>query len=221
MLRRVPDQWRILIVLTAVSLMPAGCGGERRDGGSAPASPVADVSAAEAQRLGLTRTLPERVRRVCDDLAAYAPKGVGVCPPLVPRATTEVMDAKPFSKRKGLRDGWLSDFESAAIEPVGHWRFDVVWSAAVRELVVVKGVEVPVNGGGARSDCHWGVVGGERVEACQVLPYEAGGGVNGGHVAYVWPHGRATYVVSIHGRENGLKARAMMEALIGAVAGGG
>lgn len=210
MLRDVPNRWRCLIVGMAMfATILAGCGdGEKQE----------DGAAAAAQRLGLTRALPPTYERVCEDLAAYAPKGVGTCPPLVPKGAVEVQAAQPFSERKGLRDGWVSDFESRSVKPVGHWRFDVAWSPQVRELLVTRGVERPVNGGGARSDCHWGVVGGERVEACQVLPYEAGGGANGDHVAYVWPHGRATYVVSVHGRENGPRARAMMEALIEKVA---
>lgn len=215
MLRDVPDQWRTLIVFAAVFaavLAVAGCGGdEPRKAG--------DAETAAAARLGLTRTLPATYERACEDLAAYAPTGIGTCPPLVPKGALEVQDAQPVSKRKGLRDGWVSDFESRSVRPVGHWRVDVAWSPAVRELLVTRGVERPVNAGGATSDCHWGAVGGERVEACQVLPYEAGGGVNGDHVAYVWPHGKATYVVSVHGRANGPRARAMMEALIAKVAG--
>jgi hypothetical protein len=219
----VANRWRALIVCaTAAALAVGGCGAGDGDGtgdADVKAAPAARAARA-AQRLGLTRTLPPNVRRVCDDLAAYAPEGVGACPPLVPKGATEVQAAKPFSRQRGLKDGWISDFESEAIRPVGHWRFDVTWSPAVRELVVVKGVEAPVNADGARSDCHWGAVAGQRVEACQVLPFEAGGGVNGGHVAYVWPHGPATYVVSVHdGPGNGPRARAMMEALIAEVAG--
>jgi len=212
MLRDVPDRWRSLIggaVLLAAVVTGCG-GGERQDGGAR----------ATASRLGLTRALPPTYERVCEDLAAYAPKGAGTCPPLVPGGATEVQDAQPFSERKGLRDGWVSDFTARSLRPVGHWRFAVAWSPQVRELLVTRGVERPVNGGGARSDCHWGTVGGERVEACQVLPYEAGGGADGDHVAYVWPHGRATYVVSVHGPANGPRARAMMEALIAEVAAG-
>jgi hypothetical protein len=61
------------------------------------------------------------------------------------------------------------------------------------------------------------LLGSERVEACRVVPYEEGGGLNGGHIAYVWTNGRVTFVVSLHGYANEPRARAMTLALIAQV----
>ena len=63
------------------------------------------------------------------------------------------------------------------------------------------------------------MLGAERVEVCRVVAYEQGGGLSGGHIAYVWTHGRATYVVSLHGYPNEPRARAMIEALMSRVLG--
>lgn len=52
------------------------------------------------------------------------------------------------------------------------------------------------------SACRHVRLGSERVEACRVVPYEQGGGFHGGHIAYVWTHGQASYVVSLHGYAN-------------------
>jgi hypothetical protein len=54
----------------------------------------------------------------------------------------------------------------------------------------------------------------EPVRACRVVPYERGGGLNGGHIVYTWDRGRATFVVSVHGYANEPRARAMMLAWI-------
>jgi hypothetical protein len=51
------------------------------------------------------------------------------------------------------------------------------------------------------------------MEACRVVPYQQGGGLNGGHIAYVWNHAGVTYVISVHGYANEPRARAMMTAL--------
>jgi hypothetical protein len=47
-----------------------------------------------------------------------------------------------------------------------------------------------------------------------VVPYEQGGGLNGGHIACVWTSGRATYVVSLHGYGNEPRVQAMTQALM-------
>lgn len=188
-----------------------------------PAHPVAaSVSPARARELGLTRRLPAAYRRVCAEQAAYAPEGAAVCPPLIPAGRLKVIDAAPFSKRESLRGGYLADVSSASLSELGdehmetnggHWHYDVSWTPAVRRLLVRRGVERPANSNRA-SACHKLRSGGEPVEACRVVPYEQGGGLNGGHIAYVWTHGRATYVVSLHGYGNEPRVRAMTQALM-------
>jgi hypothetical protein len=205
----------------------AGCGGKRPAGTAATGTvTVTDVAPVKARELGLTRSLPFAYRRICEDLAAYAPKGAGRCPPLIPGGTLDVIVAKPFSRQRRFRGGYSADFASRAIGTLGettidtnggHWHFDVSWTPAVRALQVRKGVEQPGNAGGARSSCRSTRLGGRRVEACLVLPYEDGGGLNGGHVAYVWTHGAATYVVSLHGYANEPRVRAMTQALMARV----
>jgi hypothetical protein len=79
-------------------------------------------------------------------------------------------------------------------------------------------VERPANATEASACRHLRLCG-ERVEACRVVRYEEGGGLHGGHVAYVWIHRRASYVVSLHGYANEPRARAMTRALIAEVLG--
>ena len=52
-----------------------------------------------------------------------------------------------------------------------------------------------------------------------MVAYKRGGGVNGGHVAYVWDDARVTYVISVHGYANEPRARAMRAALTAAADG--
>ena len=55
------------------------------------------------------------------------------------------------------------------------------------------------------------------MRVCRVVPHEDGGGINGGHIAYVWRDGGTTYVVSLHDYRNRNRARLMMGALVDAV----
>jgi hypothetical protein len=170
----------------------------------------------------LTRKLPAAYRRVCAEQLAYAPAGAAVCPPLIPAGRLKVIDAAPFSKRKAYRGGFLADISTPSLSELGghhvetnggHWHYDVSWTPAVRRLLVDRGIERPA-AASKPSRCRQVLLGGRRVEACHVVPYEQGGGLNGGHVAYVWTHGRVTYVVSLHGYANEPRARAITLALI-------
>jgi hypothetical protein len=82
---------------------------------------------------------------------------------------------------------------------------------------VRRRIEHPQNG--PRSRCRQVTLAAERVEACRVAPYERGGGLNGGHIAYVWDHAGATYAISLHGYANEPRVQAMMAALIERVRG--
>ena len=148
-----------------------------------------------------------------------------MCPPLIPRGSLKVMYAGPFSKHREERGGYFADFASQSLSALGdehvetnggHWHYDVAWSPAVRRLAVDVFVERPANSTQA-SACRHLRLDGERVEACRVVPYERGGGLHGGHIAYVWAHGRASYVVSLHGYANEPRARDMTRALIAEV----
>jgi hypothetical protein len=221
-----------VIVVSCCFAPVVGCGGghspERPDGASGVTTPaVASVSPGQARALGLTRKLPAAYRQACREQLAYAPAGARVCPPLIPTGRLKVIDASPFSKRKAYRGGYLADVSSTALSELdgehietngGHWHYDVSWTPAVRRLLVRRGVERPGSASKA-SECRQVLLGSERVEVCHVVPYEEGGGLNGGHVAYVWTHGRVTYVVSLHGYANEPRARAMTLALIAEVAG--
>lgn len=186
------------------------------------------MGAADAARLGLTRRHAAAYRHVCAEWASYAPPRARVCPPLVPRGGAKVLDAQPFSRQPRFRGGYLADLSTPSLSTLrgrrvltngGHWHVDVSWTPAVRELLVRRGIERPGNAGARRSRCRGLGLGGERVEACDVVPYARGGGLSGSHVAYVWRHGPITRVVSIHGYANRPRARAMMLAWIGAVLG--
>lgn len=215
-----------LVVALGSGLLGVACGG----GDSAPtAKPTATsvpdvpaVSAAEADALGLTRRLPSEYRAVCAEQAAYAPGGARTCPPLIPSGRLKVIVAAPFSKQKRYSGGYVADLASRSLSELrgrpietngGHWHYDVSWTLAVRRLVVDRGVQRPPNAD-QRSSCRGSRLGAEDVDVCEVVPYEKGGGLNGGHVAYVWRHERTAYVLSVHGYGNRPRARAMMAALI-------
>jgi hypothetical protein len=177
--------------------------------------------------LDLTAGLPRRYREVCAEQRAYAPAGARTCPPLVPDGALKVQTAGPFSRERRFRGGYSTNFASLSLSRLagrqvdtngGHWRYDVTWTPAVRHLVVDIGVKRPGAADGP-SACRASRLDREPVEVCQVVGYERGGGLNGGHVAYVWAHGPVTYVLSVHGRANGPRARAMTRALIEAARG--
>lgn len=217
----------LLAILCCVVV--AGCGGCNSAGVGGPeAAPtdtarVPSVSPARAEDLGLTRAVPAAYRLVCAKQAAYAPPGARVCPPLIPGGTVEVEHAAPFSQRKQYRGGYQASF-TGAVTPSrqrgdthgGHWAYGVAWTSAVRELLVQRGVLHPSN---ARESASCGQVslGDEHVTACRVVDWAQGGGFHGGHIVYVWQHGRVTYVLSLHGYANERRARAMTAALMAEV----
>jgi hypothetical protein len=214
----------IVLVATAA----AGCGATSRpEAGRAepPANGSVASSPADASALGLTRKRPRRYRTVCAKQAEQAPAGSERCPPLIPKGRLAIL----YSGRLGGRDadpgGFSADLASPSIAHLrgrrvetngGHWRYDVAWTAGARETAVARGVIRPPNAA-RRSTCRRRVVAGQRMRVCRVVPYEDGGGINGGHIAYVWRHGSTAYVISLHGYRNRLRARAMMGALVDAV----
>lgn len=177
------------------------------------------LAVAGADPLALTRDPPRAYRSMCARLAAYAPPAARVCPPLVPAGPMKLEFAGPFSRERRYRGGFVADLSSHAIDTLagrpiatngGHWHFDVSWTPAVRRLAVGRAIE-------QRGRCRRVRVAGARVEACRVIPYSQGGGLHGGHIAYVWTRGRTTYVVSLHGYANEPRAAAMMAAWIARV----
>jgi hypothetical protein len=218
------------VTVALCALAVAGCseGRPASTPGVSDGKTVADVpvvSSGRAAALGLTRKLPAAYQRVCDEQATVAPADARACPPLIPMGRVEVLHADPVSPRPRLGGGYLADLSSASLSALvgkrietngGHWHYDVSWTAEARRLLVRRGVERPMN---ARrgSKCRVLRLGSEGVEACRVVPYAQGGGLNGGHIAYVWSHGPVTYVVSLHGYANEPRARAMTQALMALV----
>lgn len=112
---------------------------------------VGVMSSVVPVRAGPTR--PHRVsryRQVCAEQAAYAPSGARVCPPLISDGHLKVLDAAPFSKRRGYPGGSLADVSSASLSELagehiatngGHWHYDVSWTPAVHRLLVRNGTE--------------------------------------------------------------------------------
>jgi hypothetical protein len=218
---------RAVNVASCGLLALVGCGGDRSparpDGASSlTTAAVPSVSSNRARALGLTQKVPAAYQRVCAEQSAYAPVGARLCPPLIPAGRLKVSYAAPFSTQNAYRGGYLADVSSRTLSELegehietngGHWHYDVSWTPAVRDLIVHRGIERPANASKA-SQCRHVRLGSERVEACRVVPYEQGGGLNGGHIAYVWSHGRVTFVISLHGYANEPRVRAMTLALI-------
>jgi hypothetical protein len=183
------------------------------------------VSSLEAKALGLTRRLTANYQRACEEQANHAPPGARACPRLVPGGRLKVVYAEPFPDHAKRPGGFVAELASPSLGRLGHerietngghWRYEVSWTRAVRHVIVDRGVERPADAG-RRSSCRRTRLGGQAVDACRVVPYEQGGGINGGHIVYVWSLGASTYVISVHGYRNEPRARAMMAALIAEV----
>jgi hypothetical protein len=216
-----------LLVLTV-----AGCSGDTAAGTTTRAARLPErtppvVSEAAAETLRLTRALPDQYRQVCEQQAAYAPADARTCPPLIPMGALKVETAGPFSRQHRYRGGYSTNFASRSLDRLGgksvetnggHWRYDVTWKPNVKRLAVVLGVERPP-AADKPSRCRQTTLGGQRAEVCRVVRHERGGGLNGGHIAYVWDDQAVTYMVSVHGYANQPRARAMMMALIAKVLG--
>jgi hypothetical protein len=226
-------RWYTPICAVTIASLFAACG----EGGTAPtreSSPqdeqtasgrhAAPLSARESA-LGLTRRLPRAYRQVCERQASDAPVGARTCPPLIPAGALKVGYRGRSLGRDSSGGGFSADFASRSLGQFygkrietngGHWRYDVVWTPRVRRLVVGMGIRRrPTNAPGS-SSCRQTRVAAQRMLACRVVAYDRGGGVNGGHVAFVWEHARVTFVISVHGYANAPRARAMMAAVVAA-----
>lgn len=171
--------------------------------------------------LGLTRRLPRAYRLVCERQASDAPAGARTCPPLIPAGALKVTYRGRSLGRASSGGGFSADLASRSLGQLvetngGHWRYDVVWTPRVRRVVVEMGIQRPPNAS-KPSSCRRARVAAQRVVACRVVAHNRGGGLNGGHVAYIWDHAGVTFVISVHGYANEARARAMMAALVAAI----
>src|SRR3954470_23156146 len=204
----------------AAGCLFAGCGEHRPETrGSSPAT-GSSSSTHHARALGLTRRRPITYRRVCEQQAREAAPPARMCPPLVPSGPLKVLYSGRSLGRHSAAGGFSADLSSRSLDRLGrrrietnggHWRYDAAWTPAVRRTVVGL-VKRPPNAR-ERSSCRNVRVDGQEMEACRVVPHERGGGLDGGHIAYVWNHAGVTYVISVHGYANEPRARAMMTAL--------
>jgi hypothetical protein len=172
--------------------------------------------------LGLTRELPRAYRQVCRKQAAEAPAGARACPPLIPAGPLKVLYRGRTLGRDSPAGGFSADLASRSLGRLhhkrvetngGHWRYDVVWAPRVRRLAIEKGIVRPVDAS-RPSRCRHTRIAGQRARSCKVVPYHEGGGLNGGHIAYVWERGGVTFAISVHGYANEARARAMVAAVI-------
>jgi hypothetical protein len=91
----------------------------------------------------------------------------------------------------------------------------VAWGPNGRRLLHKELHAIGVSyGSNLRSACTVVSLQGERVQACRVPAFDAGGGYYGGHIAYAWQRGQVVYHLTIHGYANEPRLRLMMAALI-------
>jgi hypothetical protein len=171
--------------------------------------------------LGLTRRLPRAYRQVCERQGSDGPAGARTCPPLIPAGPLKVIYRGRSLGRESSGGGFSADLASRSLGQLvetngGHWRYDVVWTPRVRRVVVENGIQRPANASKS-SSCRQTRVAEQRVLACRVVPHNEGGGLNGGHVVYVWDHANVTFTISVHGYGNEARVRAMMAALVAAI----
>jgi hypothetical protein len=204
-------------------------GGSSSNGRSASAqsSGQATPRAASEMALGLTRQWPGAYRGVCSVQAETAPADARSCPPLIPAGALTVTYSGKSLGRDGPEGGFSADLASRSLDRLegrriatngGHWRYDVAWDPRMRRTVVQMRILRPVNAAES-STCRPMNLVERKMLACRVVAYKRGGGVNGGHIAYVWDDARVTYVISVHGYANEPRARAMMAALTAAADG--
>jgi hypothetical protein len=223
--------WYIPVCTVIMGGLVAACG-QGETGPTSESSPkraqtsvsgrrAAPLSARE-RALGLTRRLPRAYQQVCERQVADAPAGARRCPPLIPTGALTVTYRGRSLGRGSSGGGFSADLASRSLGQLdgkrietngGHWRYDVVWTPRVRRVVVEMGIRRPTNASES-SSCRQTRVASQRLVACRVVAYNDGGGLNGGHVAYVWDHAGVAFVISIHGYANEARARAMMAALV-------
>ena len=213
-----------LPLVMAAGCFAVACGDDRapRDDAAAPRA-----AAGQARALGLTRKAPAGYRRVCERQARAAPRAARACPPLVPGGRLRVLYPGRAPARDPDAGGFSADFVSHSLDRLerrrietngGHWHYDAAWAPKLRRAVA-GAVERPQDAG-EPSSCRDRRVGPHELRACRVTPYELGGGLHGGHIAYLWSHAGVTYVISLHGYANEPRARAMMDAWASAVTAG-
>jgi hypothetical protein len=205
-------------LLCALAVL-GGCVGGTRDAQRPSPSPASTPVAASPSpampeaSLRLTRRLPAEYVDACAVLRRRV--HANPCPPLVPDGRIKV--SGPFERENAL------DLGSSSLDAInghhvetngGHWTIWVATSRPDRERLA-DALHAVGYGGDEPSRCRFLELERERVEACQVPPYEKGGGYYGGHIAYAWQRGGVVYHVTIHGYANEPRLRLMMAALIG------
>jgi hypothetical protein len=144
--------------------------------------------------LGLTRDLPAEYVAACTEILRAT--RANPCPPLVPRDSQ-------------IAHGWGDAIDALApsITAIdgrdidahgGHWTLLVGTEprshrAMADDLHIVEAT--------AASRCRFVRLEGQKVEACALPPYPAGG-YYGGHIAYAWRHRDVTYHITLHGHAN-------------------
>jgi hypothetical protein len=207
-----------IVMAAGLAALTAACGG-----GDARTARAAKPAGRPGLALDLTTRLPAAYRRVCARQAAAAPRRARTCPPLIPGGRLDVIDALALARPRGdfnvdIGSASIKTLNGAAIDTNGgHWHYDVAWTPAARRLYVHRRIEHAVDG--PRSRCTHLQLAAEPVEACRVAPYDQGGGLEGGHIAYVWDDARVSYAISLHGYANEPRVQAMMAALIERVRG--
>jgi hypothetical protein len=209
----------VVVCLMGCDRAPPNASRQGRPEPEAPAQAVPSTRPDQAERaLGLTRRLPHAYVSRCARIRTDA--GADPCPPLTPQGRLAVTG--PHQKRwEGYRE---LDLGSASLTwiagaPVdsdgGHWTLAVAWGPNGRLLLHKQLHAIGVwYGSNLRSACTVVSLEGERVQACRVPAFDAGGGYYGGHVAYAWQRGQVVYHVTIHGYANEPRLRLIMAALI-------
>src|SRR3954454_9933736 len=149
-------RWTVAQMVVGASLL-AACGDQGQHGTESAARThrrTAVQLTARQRALGLTRQLPAAYRRVCARQARAAPPAARTCPPLIPAGSLTVAYRGKSLGRDSVGGGVSADLASRSLRrlkrkrtgtEVGHWRYDVAWTPAVRHAVVATGIERPPN----------------------------------------------------------------------------
>jgi hypothetical protein len=205
----------VAVVLTALSL--GGCGGT-----DAPET----TSEAALADLQLTTNPPAGLGEACAKVAPRTQLNV-VCPPIAPTGDFTVQFLAPDVGAKD-RSFYDVQVESASLhregQNPGHWSFGAATTLpAVERMLKVSPFNARLcrryNNQHANSpeQCEPEVsdldVDGTAVKQYLMPDYPIGG-INGGHVAFVWQGADAAYILSVHDPANRDRALVMLDGLM-------
>ena len=206
-----------------VMVISVGCGGEGED------SDLTQVTGKSLDSLHLTDDPPRSLTEACEKVATRTRLEVA-CPPIVPVGEFNIQVLAPDPEADGAFYDVQGESESLHRDDgdnknPGHWSF----GAATEMGALESGLRVDPK---FARDCERvNKQDGAEPTLCQpkirtfdldgtpveqyLMPEYPLGGINGGHLVFVWQGAVAAYQLSVHDPTNRERALAMLDGLLG------